>query len=210
MKFILSNSCDGLDKCHVTAPSHTHTYTHTTPTHSHTRTDLYYVTKIKVKKQNVKKFFAKVTWGHVWTESTYAEQEPLVRERLLETLDKAMSKFLCISEWSQFWRPSRRPDVSPQKQLEQPKTDTIFVAALPTHVTKPAGYQASVNEPITNMALFKHCNTNLQNTINNFMTAIRNQNSIHEEMKSRLQSGNACYHSVQNFIFQFTTKKCKD
>ena len=31
---------------------------------------------------------------------------------------------------------------------------------------------------------------------NNF----RNQNSIAEEIKSRLRSGNACYHSVQNFL----------
>jgi hypothetical protein len=27
-----------------------------------------------------------------------------------------------------------------------------------------------------------------------------NQNSIHEEIKSRLKSGNACYHSVQNLL----------
>jgi hypothetical protein len=29
-------------------------------------------------------------------------------------------------------------------------------------------------------------------------TALRNQNTIQEEIKSRLKSGNACYHSVQN------------
>jgi hypothetical protein len=29
-------------------------------------------------------------------------------------------------------------------------------------------------------------------------TILRNQNSIHEEIKNRLISGNACYHSVQN------------
>ena len=29
-------------------------------------------------------------------------------------------------------------------------------------------------------------------------TTLRNQNSIAEEIKSRLKSGNACYHSVQN------------
>jgi di/tripeptidase len=29
-------------------------------------------------------------------------------------------------------------------------------------------------------------------------TTLTNQNSIHEEIKSRLKSGNACYHSVQN------------
>ena len=27
-----------------------------------------------------------------------------------------------------------------------------------------------------------------------------NQNSMQEEIKSRLQSGNACYHSVQNLL----------
>ena len=31
-------------------------------------------------------------------------------------------------------------------------------------------------------------------------TALTNQNSIPEEIKSRLRSGNACYHSVQNFL----------
>jgi len=32
-------------------------------------------------------------------------------------------------------------------------------------------------------------------------TTLTNQNSIVEEMKSRLRSGNACYHSVQNLLF---------
>jgi hypothetical protein len=31
-----------------------------------------------------------------------------------------------------------------------------------------------------------------------FGTALTNQNSIRVEIKSRLKSGNACYHSVQN------------
>ena len=31
-------------------------------------------------------------------------------------------------------------------------------------------------------------------------TASTHQNSIQEEIKSRLKSGNACYHSVQNFL----------
>ena len=30
-------------------------------------------------------------------------------------------------------------------------------------------------------------------------TILTNQNSIAEEIKSRMRSGNACYHSVQNF-----------
>jgi UDP-galactopyranose mutase len=31
-------------------------------------------------------------------------------------------------------------------------------------------------------------------------TALTNQNSIQEEIKSRLKLGNACYHSVQNLL----------
>ena len=31
-------------------------------------------------------------------------------------------------------------------------------------------------------------------------TTLTIQNSIREELKSRLRSGNACYHSVQNFL----------
>ena len=32
-------------------------------------------------------------------------------------------------------------------------------------------------------------------------TTLTNQNSIAEKIKSRLKSGNACYHSVQNLLF---------
>jgi hypothetical protein len=31
-------------------------------------------------------------------------------------------------------------------------------------------------------------------------TTLTGQNCIHEEIKSRLNSGNACYHSVQSFV----------
>jgi len=31
-------------------------------------------------------------------------------------------------------------------------------------------------------------------------TNLTNQNSVQEEIKSRLKSGNACYHSVQNLL----------
>jgi hypothetical protein len=31
-------------------------------------------------------------------------------------------------------------------------------------------------------------------------TTLTNQNSIQEEIKSRLKSGNSCYHSVQNLL----------
>jgi len=31
-------------------------------------------------------------------------------------------------------------------------------------------------------------------------TTLTNKNSVQEEIKSRLKSGNACYHSVQSFL----------
>ena len=41
-------------------------------------------------------------------------------------------------------------------------------------------------------------------------TALTNQNHIQEEIKSRLKSGNACYHSVQNFLSSgFLSKNLK-
>jgi len=33
-----------------------------------------------------------------------------------------------------------------------------------------------------------------------FGTTLTNQNSIQKEIKSRLKSGNTCYHSVQNLL----------
>ena len=42
-------------------------------------------------------------------------------------------------------------------------------------------------------------------------TTLTNQNSIEEEIKSRLRSRNSCYHSVQNlFVFQVAIQKFKD
>jgi len=42
-------------------------------------------------------------------------------------------------------------------------------------------------------------------------TTLKNQNSIHEEIKSRLKSGNACYHAVQNLLsYSFVIKKYED
>ena len=36
---------------------------------------------------------------------------------------------------------------------------------------------------------------------------LTSQNSIPEEIKSKLKSGNACYHSVQNFLFSSLLSK---
>jgi len=38
-------------------------------------------------------------------------------------------------------------------------------------------------------------------------TTLKNQNSIQEEIKSRLKSGNACYHSVQNLLSSSSLSK---
>jgi len=39
------------------------------------------------------------------------------------------------------------------------------------------------------------------------VTAMTNQNSIHEEIKCRLNLGNACYLSVQNLLFSSLLSK---
>jgi len=38
-------------------------------------------------------------------------------------------------------------------------------------------------------------------------TTLTNHNSIQEEIKSRMKSGNACYHSVQNLLFSSALSK---
>jgi hypothetical protein len=40
-------------------------------------------------------------------------------------------------------------------------------------------------------------------------TTLTDQNCIHEEIKSRLNSGNACYHSVQSFVILPAVQECK-
>jgi hypothetical protein len=41
---------------------------------------------------------------------------------------------------------------------------------------------------------------NVSSEIKHFGTTVTNQNFIQEEIKRRLNSGNVCYHSVQNLL----------
>jgi hypothetical protein len=42
-----------------------------------------------------------------------------------------------------------------------------------------------------------------------FGTTPADQNCIHEEIKGRLNSGNACYHSVQRIVIPLAVQECK-
>jgi len=43
-----------------------------------------------------------------------------------------------------------------------------------------------------------------------YLGTLTNQNSIQEEIKSRLKSGKVCYHSVQNLMSSITIQNFKD
>jgi hypothetical protein len=72
-------------------------------------------------------------------------------------------------------------------EINAEKTKYMIMSRLPS-----SGQNKNIriaNESFENVEKFKYLGT-----------TITNQNDIHDEIKSRLNSGNACYYSVQNLL----------
>jgi hypothetical protein len=65
-------------------------------------------------------------------------------------------------------------------------------------ITEQNHYIKVANKSFENVTKFRY-----------FETTVTNQSCIHKEMKSRLNSGNACYHAVQNLLSSSLYKNAK-
>jgi hypothetical protein len=83
------------------------------------------------------------------------------------------------------------------EKINAEKTKCIIMSCHPN-----SGQKQNIRitkESFQNVAKFKYLGTTLTN-----------QNDIHDDIKSRLNSGNACYNSVQNlFVFPCHIKELK-
>jgi hypothetical protein len=57
------------------------------------------------------------------------------------------------------------------------------------------------------LSMFMSCHQTVGQIRN--LVMLTNKNCIHKEMKRRLNKGNACYHSVQNFFFCLLSENLK-
>jgi hypothetical protein len=75
-------------------------------------------------------------------------------------------------------------------EVNAQKTKYIFNMFMSRHPNSGQNQNIRIiNESFENVTKFKY-----------FGTTMTNQNDVHSEIKSRINSGNTCYHSVQNIL----------
>jgi hypothetical protein len=94
-----------------------------------------------------------------------------------------MKKFICNHS-----KQTQRPQRSASAERVQYQSTTEFTGLAIT--SRQNQNIRTANESFENVAKFKYLRTTLTN-----------QNDIHDEIKSRLNSGNACYYSIKNILF---------
>jgi sorting nexin-29 len=80
-------------------------------------------------------------------------------------------------------------DASKETGLEVNSEKTKYMFMSRHQTTGQSNYKRVANKSFENVAKFKYLGSTLTD-----------QNCIHEEIRSRLNSGNACYHAVQNLL----------
>jgi hypothetical protein len=84
---------------------------------------------------------------------------------------------------------------------------------LTTQINAKFSYVSSADENNVKKMSEEHLFIYLIGNVSQFKylgKTVRNQNAIREEIKRRLNSGNACYHSVRNFVFSSAVEKRKN
>jgi hypothetical protein len=81
-------------------------------------------------------------------------------------------------------------DASKEIGLEANSEKTKYMFMSRHQTTGHSNYIGVANKSFEKVAKFKYLGSTLTD-----------QNCIHEEIRSRLNSGNACYHAVQNLLY---------
>ena len=83
------------------------------------------------------------------------------------------------------------------------KPQTYCCCEAKRHLAKGMKIEDVRNTKVVAFILFQHSAYGQVKMIQShgvWVSSLMNENSIHEEIKSILKSGNACYHSVQNLL----------